>query len=109
VKVTENEFTITLAPTSASAGNVSIAATNTGAVAHEFVLVKTDLAPDKLPLTGDNTQADLSKVQTVGTVAQFDPGKAANGSFTLTAGKYVALCNLPAHYVAGMRTSFTVK
>jgi uncharacterized cupredoxin-like copper-binding protein len=108
VKATLSEFKIDLDKTSAQAGKVTFDAQNKGAIAHELIAVKTDLAPDKLPVTSEGT-VDMSKVQSAGDIAQFDAGKTADGTFTLAAGKYVIICNVPSHYQAGMHTAFTVQ
>ncbi len=107
VKATLKEFTITLAPTSAKAGAVKVDATNAGTLPHELIFVKSDLAADKLAVKDGNV--DMNALKAAGTIAQFDAGKSASGSFTLTAGKYVVFCNIAGHYVGGMRTTFTVE
>src|SRR6188472_2785200 len=50
-----SEFKIELGATTAPAGPVTFAVTNGGTTLHEFVVLRTDLAPDKLPLTADGT------------------------------------------------------
>jgi len=53
------EWSITVDPTSAKAGEVRFFAKNTGAVLHEFVVVKSDADPASLPVYGANdTPAD---------------------------------------------------
>ena len=103
-----SEFKIELAAASAPAGSVTFALTNAGTVVHEFVVFKTDLAPDKLPLAADGTEVDeegagLTLVDEVEDVAV---GATASLPVDLAAGHYVLICNLPAHYTSGMHAEF---
>jgi len=77
---------------------------------HEILLVKTDLAMDKLPMNSDGTQVDeVSKDYTkLGSVEDVEPGKSGEMTVKLDAGRYVYFCNTPAHYSLKMRGEFTV-
>jgi uncharacterized cupredoxin-like copper-binding protein len=108
VHATLAEFTITLDKQSAPAGKVTFDAENKGSIQHELVVIKSDLAQDKLPVN-DEGKVDEDKLDSPGEIEQFDAGKTEDGTFTLTAGKYVIICNVPAHYQAGMHTAFTVQ
>ena len=46
---TEKDFASSLDQTSVASGDVTFHITNEGSSTHEFVVFKTDLAPDKLP------------------------------------------------------------
>jgi uncharacterized cupredoxin-like copper-binding protein len=106
VKVTEKEFKMTPVPVKAPTGFVSFKVKNTGALKHEFIVLKTKVAVGKLPIKG--TKAVLvGKVY--GKIAAFGPGKTKTLVVKLPAGKYILLCNLPAHYKAGQRAAFTIK
>ena len=107
VNATLSEFSITVDKASAAAGKITFNAKNNGTVPHELVVIKTDLAPDQLPVA--NGVVDASKVTSSGEIEQFDAGKTQSGTFTLTSGKYVLICNVPAHYQAGMHIAFTVQ
>ena len=110
VTVTEKDFAIAPALSTAKAGLVDFTVANTGPSEHEFLVFKTDLAPDKLPLGKDGRMDESAD----GATKVFDSGGniATNGSTTfhaaLVPGAYVLVCNLPAHYLAGMHTAFTV-
>ncbi|MEP7224911.1 MAG: copper-binding protein, partial [Actinomycetota bacterium] len=69
----------------------------------EFIVLKTNTAPAKLPVKGSKA------VETgrVGRVGPLKPGTSKSLNLTLTSGKYVLLCNLPGHYQAGQRIGFT--
>jgi len=106
VKATLTEFSIALAPATVKAGQVKFDATNGGALAHELIAVKSDLASDKLPVK--DGVVEMSGLKSSGTIAQFDAGKSASGTFNLEAGKYIVFCNIAGHYQGGMHTTLTV-
>jgi len=90
-------------------GEVTFNVKNDGAVPHEFVAVKSDEAPDKLPLDSATGTADESTLKIAGKINEFAAKATATDSFTLEPGKYMVLCNLPGHFQAGMHTQFTVQ
>jgi uncharacterized cupredoxin-like copper-binding protein len=106
VPTIEKEFKILPATAAAKAGKVTFSVRNTGKIAHEFIVLKTALAPAKLPVKGAKAVL-VGKV--LGQLKSVAPGKTSKLILTLPKGKYVLLCNLPAHYQAGQRAAFTVK
>jgi uncharacterized cupredoxin-like copper-binding protein len=82
---------------------------NEGSVTHEFVVVKTDLDPAKLPVddTGavDEKGAGITFVDEVEDIG-VDARKTL--SVDLAAGKYVLMCNLEDHYKRKMYTTLEV-
>lgn len=111
VKATEADGTISLDQTSAESGEVTFEIENTGELAHELVVLKTDLAEDDLPLLSDGSAVDEegSGVDVVGERDDIAPGSDAELSFdNLDPGTYVLICNVPGHYGLGMHTTFTV-
>ncbi len=108
VKATLTEFKIDLDKTSAESGEVTIEAKNDGAVAHEIVVVRTDLAQDALPMA-EGGLVDETKVESLGEIEEFDAGSSESGTFTLAPGKFVLFCNVAGHYSAGMHIAFTVE
>jgi uncharacterized cupredoxin-like copper-binding protein len=105
------EFKIELGAASAPGGPVTFELTNSGTVVHEFVVFKTDLAADKLPLAADGATVDEegagASLTLVDEVEDIAVGATASLAVDLPAGHYVAICNVPAHYTSGMRTEFT--
>jgi uncharacterized cupredoxin-like copper-binding protein len=101
------EHTITLTSPEVRAGEVTFVVRNRGGSAHDFIVIKTDLAPDKLPMDGQTQKA--REDGRVGGVELLGPGKSANLRVTLAPGHYVLICNVATHYELGMRTEFTVK
>lgn len=107
VEVTLSEWAIKPNVAKAKAGTVEFVTTNKGATAHELVVYQSDLAADKLPQAGG--AADEKQVTVIGRTASLDANKSETKKMELKAGKYVLVCNLPAHYGQGMRTAFTVE
>jgi uncharacterized cupredoxin-like copper-binding protein len=90
----------------APAGKLRVTAKNVGKAPHEFVVIKTDKAPNALP-TKSNGQA--SEAGAIGEIEEQAPGKSASHSFSLKPGKYVYICNVPGHYQSGMYGKLSVK
>jgi uncharacterized cupredoxin-like copper-binding protein len=92
------------APTNAKAGVVVFKVKNAGALTHDFVVLKTNLPPSKLPVKG-NKAVEIGRV---GKLAAFKPGATKTLTVTLKPGKYVLICNVAGHYKFGMHTGFKV-
>jgi uncharacterized cupredoxin-like copper-binding protein len=110
VAATESEFKIDLDSTKAAPGSVTFHIKNGGSALHEFVVMRTDLSADKLPLASsapevDEDSEDLTAVDEVEDIAA---GATADLTVDLPAGHYVVICNVPGHYSSGMHTDFTV-
>jgi len=106
VGVTMKDFSITTSVASFPAGDVTFAIHNDGPSAHEFVILRTDVAPDALPV--ENGEIPEDQVDLVDEAEDIAPGTGRSLSANLTAGSYVLVCNLPSHYGAGMHAAFTV-
>ncbi|TAK80317.1 MAG: hypothetical protein EPO16_00830 [Dehalococcoidia bacterium] len=107
VAVTLKDFAVVATPASITAGKVTFAVQNAGVSPHEFVIVKSDLAPDSLPQVNQKT-VDEKQVQVIGKVEPFDGGSKRELALELQPGRYVLLCNIPSHYISGMYTAFAV-
>lgn len=109
VNVTEKDFSIAIDPTSATAGAVDFSITNDGPSTHEFVVFKTDLAPDALPTSADgDVDEEGEGVTHIDEKEDIAAGSTTTLAVTLDAGNYVLICNLPGHYKLGMHVSLTV-
>jgi uncharacterized cupredoxin-like copper-binding protein len=104
------DFTVTSNLPTVPAGLVDLDVANAGPLPHEFILFKTDLAHDKLPLDQDGRVVEDAEgiVNAFDTGDNIPAGENRHFDIALTAGNYVMLCNLPAHYGKGMHTAFTV-
>lgn len=105
VKVSLEEFKVLPSVKSVAAGKVTFSVKNIGKIGHELLVIKTNTAPGKLPVKN----AKASEKGKVGLVKELQPGKSGKVTLKLAKGKYVLLCNLPAHYQAGQYAGLTVK
>jgi uncharacterized cupredoxin-like copper-binding protein len=116
VDVVLREWEVAPKQTSVKAGKVYFLVENAGPEdPHEFMVIKTDLAPGALPFEDDKVPED--KVDMVDEIEPFSPKSKASIVMTLAKGKYVLICNITeeedgeieSHYREGMRTAFTVE
>ncbi len=108
INAVQRDFAITLDKKMASAGEVTFNVKNEGPSVHEFVVFKTDVAPDALPVESNKVDEESSEVTHVDEVEDVGAGEMKQLSVTLDPGHYVLICNLPAHYGLGMRAEFEV-
>ena len=106
VGVTVTEWSLEPAQSSITAGEVTFDVANGGTVPHEFVVIRTDADPTALPVAAG--AADESSLDVVGRSDLIDGGSSTSVTFELSAGSYVLICNIPAHYGLGMSATFTV-
>lgn len=116
VAITLQEFAVGTVPATAPAGSVTFDIENKGPDdKHEFVVFKTDLAPDQLPTVANGSvDEEGAGLELIDEVEEIAPGDTGNLTVDLGAGSYVFICNIydkaekEAHYQEGMRTGFTV-
>ena len=119
VEVKLQEFAVIPDVASVPAGMVTFAIENTGPDdVHEFVVLRTDLAADALPVDADGAVTeDADGVTLIGEAEEIAVGGTTQLDVDLEPGKYVLICNilqtepdgsLEAHYKVGMRTPFEV-
>lgn len=101
-----SDFKIALDHPSIAAGHVVIGIRNRASMAHELKVIRTDLAPDQLPVGGDAKASEEGKV---GEVLNIASGVTRKLVVELPAGKYVLICNVAGHYQLGMRVGLEVK
>ena len=117
VDVTVQEFAVIPASSSAPAGDVTFDVTNKGPDdTHEFVVFKTDLAPDALPTVADGSVDEEGEgLELIDEIEDIAVGDTPTLTVSLDAGSYVFICNIydkaekEAHYQEGMRVAFTVE
>ena len=115
VTVTLQEFSVLPDPATAPAGDVTFHVTNDGPDdIHEFVIFKTDLAPDAMPTAEDGSVDEAGDgVELIDEIEDIPVGESQDVTVPLDAGSYVLICNIvesdEVHYALGMRTGFTVE
>ena len=112
------EFSVVLDKATVPAGSLTFRATNNGPDdEHEFVIIRSDLAPNMLP-TADDGSVPEDEVDVVDEIEGLAVGDSGEVTVDLEAGAYVLICNIvqeeadgtiEAHYERGMRTSLTVE
>jgi uncharacterized cupredoxin-like copper-binding protein len=113
VDVELDEFTVSVTPESAPAGTITFRVANVGEMAHEFLVIKTDLAPDALPTEENGAyQENGAGTQVIDEISFISSGSDDTLTIDLEAGNYVLICNFSReeiHYELGMHAAFTVE
>lgn len=105
---TEKEWAIEIDHAEATAGYVTFVVSNVGTIGHEFLVVKTDIADGKIELAGDHFEEPSPGLEVIDEIGEYAVGETHSLTLKLEAGNYQLVCNLPAHYGAGMHLSFKV-
>ncbi len=108
IHATVKDFALSLEQTSATSGTIKFDVMNQGPSEHEFVILKTDLPEDKLPVKNNQVEDDAQGVKSIAEVEDIGAGKSKSVTKKLEPGKYVLICNIPGHYSAGVHASFSV-
>jgi uncharacterized cupredoxin-like copper-binding protein len=92
-------------------GTVSFRILNQGPTTHQLIVVRTDLAPDKLPLQRDGltVNEDAPGIDLLDEVGGLDIDDRQTLVLRLAPGNYVLYCNLEGHYLGGMHASLAVR
>lgn len=94
----------------AKAGEVNFTMENAGTIAHEFLVVKTDIAPGEIPLTSENKFAEPSEgLEVIDEIPEWPVGETKTLKLNLTPGNYQLVCNIEGHYKNGMHAAFKVE
>ena len=102
-----SDFKIVADHPSIAAGHVVIGIRNHASMLHELRVIKTDLAPDQLPVDGGTAKA--KEDGKVGELLNIVSGASRKLVLELPPGKYVLICNITGHYQLGMRAGLEVK
>lgn len=103
------EWEVNVDKDSVPAGEVTFTITNNGTIEHEFLVVKTDLAAGEIPVDGDHFSENLDSISVIDEIGEYAAGTTEALTVTLEPGNYQLVCNIPAHYQAGMFTGFIVE
>ena len=106
--VTLKDFSIHASVPSVKAGPVIFNIFNVGPATHEFVVVRTDLPADRLPIAADGLSVDEDALASVGEISEVNISTSVPLDLRLSSGRYVFFCNLEGHYLGGMRLAFVV-
>ena len=93
------------------AGAVSFRIRNQGPTSHEYIVVRTDRAPDKLPLQRDGLTVNEEGpgIDLVDEAQALDIDDRQTLVLDLAPGHYVMYCNFEGHYLGGMHAALTVR
>jgi uncharacterized cupredoxin-like copper-binding protein len=120
IDATLTTYTLVLSSNTAPAGKVTFHVTNAATDQnHEFVIFKTDLPEDQLPLKDDGNGVMMIDEEGAGVKhideipdSDLPPGATKDLTVDLQPGRYVIVCNLvknsTSHYHEGMHAVFTV-
>jgi uncharacterized cupredoxin-like copper-binding protein len=111
VNVFLEDFTLRRDVDVVPAGTVRFRILNQGPTTHELSVIRTDRAPDKLPLQRDGLtiNEDAPGMDFLDEAEGLDIGDRRTLALRLAAGNYVLYCNLEGHYLGGMHAAFTVR
>jgi uncharacterized cupredoxin-like copper-binding protein len=104
------DFRITPSSSTIRGGSITFVVQDQGPSTHEFLVIRTDLTPDGLPLRPDGltVEEDSPLIHVVGEIGDLDVGDTIALSLRLSPGRYVLFCNLEGHYLGGMHALFEV-
>jgi len=110
VGVVVRDFRIRASSPTVRAGTVEFQVQDRGPSTHEFVVVRTDLPADQLPLQRDGLTVDEDSPQlhAAGEITDLNIGQSGELVLHLRPGRYVLFCNLEGHYLGGMRAAIEV-
>jgi len=93
------------------AGTVSFRIFNQGPTSHEFIVVRTDRDPDKLPLQRDGLTVNEEGpgIDFIDEAQGLDIDDRQTLVLRLAPGHYVMYCNFEGHYLGGMHATLTVR
>lgn len=96
------------APESTEAGSVTFSARNVGRIDHELVVLRTRRSVDELPVEDAEVQENGGDVDVLAKTPRIEPGRSRELTVRLDRGRYVLICNVPGHYLSGMRRELRV-
>ena len=111
VNVLLEDFRVRLDTADVPAGTVRFRILGQGPTSHEFIVVRTDRAPGKLPLQPDGLTVGEERkgIDFLEEVEGLDIDDRQTLVLDLAAGNYVMYCNLEGHYLGGMYEALTVR
>lgn len=106
--VTIKDFKILPSHPSLEDGIVTLRVWNKGPATHEFVVLRSDLPADGLPIGTDGLSVDEDAAVPLKEIEEVEARALGMLTVTLRPGRYVLFCNLEGHYLAGMHAAIEV-
>lgn len=102
---------VVVSPDKLSAGSQVFTITNAGAVEHELLVFKSDLAASAYPLKSPGTlNEEAPGVTKISDGDNLKAGQSVTRTIDLSkSGKYLFVCNLPGHFGAGMYQEVVIR
>lgn len=104
ISVELTEWRVVVPSTTPQTGSLTVVVKNTGSIAHDLTILKTDLPADKIPQANGKAQEEGK----VAATAELNPGQSTSLTVVLQPGNYVFICNELGHYALGMHTAVKV-
>src|SRR5215218_3270140 len=110
-KVRFEDFKVRQDAAEVPAGTVRFRIRNQGPTSHELIVVRTDRAPDELPLQGDGLTVNEEGpgVALIDEAEGLDIDDRQTLVLDLAPGRYVLYCNFEGHYLGGMHAALAVR
>ena len=110
VDVYERDFALSAEVTTVHSGLVTFRVHNSGPSTHEFLVDRTAIAADALPLRANSitVEEDSKLLHPVGSLSHVRLGATRELTLSLEPGSYVLFCNLEGHYRGGMFVTIRV-
>jgi uncharacterized cupredoxin-like copper-binding protein len=93
--------------TVAPAGDVHVIVLNEAALPHNFLLIRTDLPADRLPMHDGSVATE--QLEVVGAVGEVEPGGEGTAIVHLEPGRHLLICDEPGHYERTAGLELTVQ
>jgi uncharacterized cupredoxin-like copper-binding protein len=108
VGITLKDFSIHTSALTVKPGGVAFDIYNKGPATHEFVVARTDLRDDQLPIAADGLNIDEDALALIGEISDVHVWTNYTLELRLSPGRYVLFCNLDGHYLGGMTGTLLV-
>ena len=99
VEVRLDHYAIEPGAYTAPTGRMTLDATNRDAVPHDVVLIRTSLAPERLPTSGVRVDESSPAIEILARTATLKPQRSGSFSVVIGPGTYLLVCTVPHHYV----------
>lgn len=109
VAVTLDEFSLGARPSDAPAGSVTFRIRNVGEIPHDFMVLHTDRADDRLPVRRQEADVSARGIRLVRRLSYIRAGSTRTLTIRLDPGRYVLICNIASHYSSGMHAGFRAR